>query len=43
MQTVVRVALGTFLGLWAFIISLVIIGRIFGSQILGILIGAVGG
>jgi hypothetical protein len=43
MQTVVRVGLGTFFGLWAFLISIVILGRIFGAQILGILLGAVGG
>lgn len=39
MQTVVRVALGTFLGMWAFLISLVLAGRIFGSAILGVFLG----
>ncbi len=38
MQTVVRVALGTFIGMWAFLISLLLVGRIFGSAVLGLLL-----
>ena len=36
MQTVVRVALGVFIGMWGFLLSLVIIGRIFGAAVLGL-------
>ena len=37
MQTVVRVALGVFIGMWAFLLSLLIAGRIFGAALLGLL------
>ncbi len=42
MQTVVRVALGTFFGMWAFVISVAILVRIFGAAILGLVLGAAG-
>ena len=37
MQTVVRVALGTFIGVWGFVISLLLVGKIFGAAVLGLL------
>lgn len=37
MQTVVRVALGTFIGLWAFVISMILIGKVFGAAVLGLM------
>lgn len=37
MQTVVRVALGVFIGMWGFLISLFLAGKIFGSALLGVL------
>jgi hypothetical protein len=37
MQTVVRVGLGVFLGIWAFIISLLLIGKLFGTALLSLL------
>lgn len=37
MQTVVRVALGVFIGMWAFVISLLLIGRLFGTELLGLI------
>lgn len=37
MQTVVRVGLGVFLGVWAFTISLLLIGKLFGTALLGLL------
>jgi len=37
MQTVVRVALGTFIGMWAFVISMILVGKIFGSAVLSLL------
>jgi hypothetical protein len=36
MQTVVRVGLGVFLGLWAFMISLLLVGKLFGTALLGL-------
>jgi hypothetical protein len=38
MQTIVRVALGTFIGLWAFVISLLVIGRLFGTALLDLVL-----
>jgi hypothetical protein len=38
MQTVVRVALGVFIGMWAFLLSLVIAAQIFGSALLGFIL-----
>lgn len=37
MQTVVRVALGVFVGTWGFLISLLLAGKIFGSALLSLL------
>lgn len=37
MQTVVRVGLGVFIGTWAFVISLLLIGKLFGTALLGLL------
>lgn len=37
MQTVVRVGLGVFLGMWSFVISLLLIGKLFGTALLGLL------
>lgn len=37
MQTVARVGLGVFLGMWVFLISLIIVGKIFGAAMLGLL------
>ncbi len=36
MQTVVRVGLGVFLGMWGFTISLLLIGKLFGTALLGL-------
>lgn len=36
MQTVTRVALGVFIGMWAFMLSIVLMLRIFGTAILGL-------
>ena len=38
MQTVVRVGLGVFIGMWTFVISLLLIGRLFGTALLGLLL-----
>lgn len=38
MQTVVRVALGTFIGMWGFVISLILVGKLFGTALLSLLI-----
>jgi len=37
MQTVVRVALGVFVGMWGFVISLILVGKIFGAAVLSLL------
>lgn len=37
MQTVIRVGLGVFLGMWAFVITLLLIGKLFGTALLGLL------
>ena len=37
MQTVVRVALGTFIGMWGFVISLILMGKVFGTALLSLL------
>lgn len=37
MQTVVRVGLGVFLGIWAFVISILLAGKLFGTALLGLL------
>lgn len=37
MQTVVRVGLGVFLGIWAFIASLLLVGKLFGTALLSLL------
>lgn len=37
MQTVVRVGLGVFIGMWAFVISLLLVGKLFGTALLGLL------
>jgi hypothetical protein len=34
MQTVVRVALGVFIGMWAFALSLLLLGSFFGRALL---------
>jgi hypothetical protein len=36
MQTVVRVGLGVFLGIWAFMISLLLMGKLFGTALLSL-------
>ncbi len=37
MQTVIRVGLGVFIGMWAFVITLLLIGKLFGTALLGLL------
>ncbi len=37
MQTVIRVGLGVFIGMWAFVITLLLVGKLFGTALLGLL------
>lgn len=37
MQTAVRVGLGVFLGMWAFTISLLLAGKLFGTAVLSLI------
>jgi len=38
MQTVVRVGLGVFIGMWAFMISLLLVGKLFGMALLSLVL-----
>lgn len=38
MQTVVRVGLGVFIGMWAFMVSLLLLGKLFGTALLGLIL-----